>query len=241
MTSHDPTKTAALAIPAARPLVLTLDGTLTEMHGVYTADPLKAVRGQGFIKVLHKYLANALEQRFTTEARRRGLKIKLEAHIFGSHKPKDVDVAVIDPENGPLMMVGVRSQMSSIANNALTYYEDIIGECISIQDRFPMAVLGYVYLMPLAESLGKKSAIDHSRYAKMYAAISGRSGQDYRSIRGVYDQFAYLVVDFAQTPPVLQDTIGATAAPNRDLRLGTFVDRMVETFKDRHLFLDFFQ
>jgi len=235
-------KATALVAPAAavRPPVLTLDGTLSEMHTVYLANPTKAVRGQGFIKVLHRYLANALEERIAGEGKKRKIFIKLEAHIFGSHKPKNVDVAVIDPENGPLIMVGVRSQMSSIGNNALTYYQDIIGECISIQDRFPMAVIGYVYLMPLAESLGKKSSIDHARYTKMYAAISGRSGQDYKSIRGVYDQFAYLVVDFRQNPPVLQDGLVAAAVPNTDLSLATFIDRMVETFKERHLFLDFF-
>ena len=55
-----------------------------------------------------------------------------EATIYGSHKPKHVDVSVIDPENGPLVMVGIRSQMSSVAKNALTYYEGIIGECISM-------------------------------------------------------------------------------------------------------------
>lgn len=230
----------ALAAPAA-PLTLRLDDALTQMYAVYTADPTKAVRSQGFIKVLHGYLANAVEARRTAQAKKRGILIKQEAHIFGSHKPKQVDIAVIDPENGPLLIVGIRSQMSSIANNALTYYEDIIGECISLQDRFPMAVIGYVYLMPLSESLGKKSAIDHARYAKMYAAISGRGGQDYKSVRGVYDHFAYLVVDFSQNPPALQDSIVKTAVPDKDLSLTTFVNRMVQTFNDRHLFLEFFQ
>lgn len=73
----------------------------------------------------------------------------------------------------------------------------------------------------------------------MYAAISGRSGQDYKSIHGIYDQFAYLVVDFSQNPPVLQDPLIKAAVPNKDLSLATFVDRMVVTFKERHLFLDF--
>ena len=75
----------------------------------------------------------------------------------------------------------------------------------------------------------------------MYAAISGRGGQDYRSIRGIYDQFAYLVVDFSSNPPVIVDQPVRQAVPNTDLSLATFIDRMVETFKDRHLFLDFFE
>ena len=99
-------------------------------------------------------------------------------------------------------MIGVRSQMSSVGKNVLNYYEGIVGECISLQDRFPMSTIGYAYLMPLRPIMeGRETeVIDHARFAKMYAAISGRSGQDYKNVRGIYDQFAYLVVDFDQHP-----------------------------------------
>ena len=76
----------------------------------------------------------------TGSSRKRQVTVVKEATIYGFHKPNKVDVSVIDPQNGPLVMIGIRSQMSSVAKNALTYYESIIGECISIQDRFPMAV-----------------------------------------------------------------------------------------------------
>ena len=211
------------------------------MGAIYRADPTKAVRGQAFIKCLHGYFISALEARLTPTARRRGIHVKPEATILGSHKPKDVDVSVIDPENGPLMMVGVRSQMSSVGKNVLTYYESIVGECISLQDRFPMSTIGYAYLMPLKPIMeGKESeVIDHPRFAKLYASITGRTGQDYKNIRGIYDQFAYLVVDFDQEPPALRDdlVIGAVAV---DLQASSFIDRMVTTFKSRMLFMDVF-
>lgn len=213
---------------------------LREMHKEYEKSPEAAVRGQTFIKVLHKHLSADFEARLTKQARRRGIEIVLEATIFGSHKPKNVDISVVDPENGPLMMVGIRSQMSSIGKNALTYYEGIIGECISLQDRFPLATVGYVYLMPLRpiKEGREKEVVPHGRYAQMYAAIAGRGGQDYSSKRGIYDQFAYMVVDFGSDPPDLRDDIVQAAVTSTNLQIGTFVDRMVSTFKERHVFLD---
>lgn len=164
-----------------------------------------------------------------------------EAKILGATKPKDVDVAVIDPENGPLVIIGVRSQMSSVSKNVLNYYEGIIGECISLQERFPMSTHGYVYVHPLvAIKEGKeKEHIDHQRYAKMYAAISGRSGSTYKNQRGIFDQFAYMVVDFDQA--TLQSMEGVNPEGEKiDLSIGTFIDRIVNTFNARMLFWDIF-
>ncbi len=212
------------------------------MQEIYRRDPQVAVRGQSFIKTLHSLIAADLRARLTPEAVRQGIEVREEVTVYGSHKPKDVDVGVIDPSNGPLVLVGVRSQMSSIGKNALTYYEGIVGECISIQDRFPMAVTGYVYLHPMRPiKEGKQQErVDHIRFARMYEAITGRSGLDYKSIRGVYDQFAYMVVDFDSSPPVLNRELVRTAVPDTDLDIETFVGRLVSTFKKRHLFLNVF-
>jgi hypothetical protein len=208
------------------------------MDMIYRADPVAAVRGQHFIKTLHGFIAEDLESRLSTKARNRGVTVKQEAKVYGSHKPKDVDVAVLDPGNGPLMLIGVRSQMSSVAKNVLTYYQDIVGECISLQDRFPLAVYGYAYLHPL--QVAEQAAIDHARYARMYESISGRDGRNFREIKGVYDQFAYMVVDFDSSPVELRDDVIATALKELDLSITTFVDRLVETFKDRNLWIDVF-
>jgi hypothetical protein len=215
---------------------------LLEMHEVYSGDPEAAVRGQAFIKILHRALSVDLKAQLTESSLKRGVTVTEEATVFGSHKPKDVDVSVIDPANGPLMMIGVRSQMSSVAKNALTYYEEIIGECISLQDRFPMSVIGYIYLMPIhpIKTGLEHETIDHSRYSQLYDAIAGREGQAYKDIRGIFDQFAYMVVDFAAHPPVLHDEL-LSPKITHDLRISTFLDRMVGTFKQRHLFLDVFK
>lgn len=219
-----------------------LNACIKEMGMIYRADPVKAVRSQSFIKLLHAYLIDDLTGRLTPQAKKRGIAVRDEVTVLGSHKPKDVDVAVVDPDNGPLLMVGVRSQMSSIGNNVLNYYEGIVGECISLQDRFPMCTIGYVYVMPQRPiKEGKEGeSIDHQRFARMYAAITGRGGVDYKNVRGVYDEFAYMVVDFDGDPPSLVDD-AYTVADGVDLAIGTFVDRIVAKFNDRMLFWEVFQ
>lgn len=219
-----------------------LGDVLEQMKQLYMAQGEKCVRSQEFIKLLHHQLVTEVDARLSEKARKAGVKVLTEAKIFGSHKPKAVDVSVIHPKNGPLVMIGLRSQMSSIGNNVLEYYQGIIGECISLQDRFPMATIGYVYLMPLRSITAghEHKPIDHARYAKMYNAITGRSGHDYKSLRGIYDQFAYMVVDFSKSPPTIEDEIVKNAVPNTDLSVRTFVNRMIQTYIDRNLFLDYF-
>lgn len=222
--------------------VVALTDVLRRMGDTYRSNPVLAVRGQAFIKYLHEYVGTQLEARLTRFAKRRGIVVRPEAKILGSTKPKDVDVAVIDPDNGPLVLIGVRSQMSSVGKNVLTYYEGIVGECISLQQRFPMGTHGYIYLHPLTSiKEGKqRESIDHARYARMYAAVTGRSGADYKNQLGIFDQFAYMVVDFEGSPPKLRDDIVRTAVPHLDMSIDTFVDRVVETFKSRLLFWDVF-
>jgi hypothetical protein len=219
-----------------------LSDVLGNMGDLYRSDADLAVRGQAFIKLLHAYVGSQLESRLTKFARRRNVTVRYESTILGSTKPKNVDIAVIDPDNGPLVLIGVRSQMSSVGKNVLTYYEGIVGECISLQDRFPMATHGYIYLHPHKSiKAGKESeSIDHVRYAKMYAAVTGRPMRDYKGQRGIFDEFAYLVVDFSNTPPSLLDEVVKKAVPGLDLSINSFVDRIVQTFNSRTLFWDIF-
>ena len=211
------------------------------MGKTYSADPEKAVRGQAFIKLLHKYIGGQLSKRLSDRAKARGVEIKYEAQIYSSTKPKDVDVVVLDPTNGPLVIIGLRSQMSSVANNALTYYEGIVGECSSLQDRYPLAVHGYVYLHPAKPiKEGKEDQkIDHQRYAKMYAAVAGRTPGVFKMQRGMFDVFAYMIVDFGKSPPALRDDL-LPAGLKGELRLSRFIDGVVSCFKDREIFIDLF-
>ena len=237
------------AVPAV--IAATLADTLAAMHQLYITDPVNAVRGQHFIKLLHGHIAWQLTQRLHPNAVRLGVRVLEEAPILGSHKSKDVDVAVMHPTSGPLVLVGVRSQMSSVGNNVLNYYQDIVGEAISLQERYPMSVHNYAYLHPrtfvkefnaTATKPARSEVIttDYARYAKMYRAIAGRDDKLYKNSTGIYDQFAYLVVDFDESPAELRDDLIAAAVPDTDLSITTFVDRIIDTYKRRNIWLDLF-
>lgn len=209
---------------------------LIEMKQIYEDNPDHAVRSQEFIKTLHGAIAEELRSRLSCKASNEGVYVKEEAPVFGSHKKKNVDIAVIHPINGPLLTIGVRSQMGSVGKNALTYYQDIIGECISLQERFPMMTMGYVYLHPLKTNGGEKP--NHERYSRMYSAIACRDDRLYKNQVGSYDEFAYMVVDFSQDPPVLHDEIVKSVASDIDMSINTFVNRMINTFNRRNIWLD---
>lgn len=237
------------ANPLPRPS--TLEETLSRMDQIYRDNPKKAVRGQHFIKLLHGYIADDLSRRLHPDAVKEGVQVIEEAPIFGSHKSKNVDVAVVHPTSGPMVLVGVRSQMSSVGRNVLTYYQDIVGEAISLQERYPMTVHSYAYLHPYTHEETKEATKtlpervvtitpDHARYAKMYRAITGRDDRLYRTVTGLYDEFAYMVVDFEESPAVLMDELVQGAVPDTDLSITTFVDRIVETYKRRNIWFDLF-
>lgn len=220
--------------------------TLVAMKEIFERDPEAAVRSQGFIKIFHAFIAEDLRSFLTKKAERAGIRVVEEAPLFGSYKSKDVDVAVIHPINGPLILVGVRSQMSSVGKNVLTYYQDIVGEAISLQERFPMCTAGYAYLHPYEVKpwrkkngkMVKAEKPNHARYARMYAAIGQRDDRLYKHMSGSYDQFAYCVADFHADEITVRDEIVARAVKNLDLSIKTFVPRLIETFHSRNLWVE---
>ncbi|KFJ06481.1 hypothetical protein BTHE_1374 [Bifidobacterium thermophilum] len=218
-----------------------IEQCLRKMQKIYQQDPVNAVRSQNFIQTLHAYVEDDLNEHLSNKAKRKKIRVVREAHLFGSYKAKDEDLAVVDPINGPLITVGVRSQMSSVAKNALTYYQDIIGECISLQERFPMTVMGYVYLHPYQELIADQKTPDHERWAKLYASISNRDDRLYKNQVGSYDQFAYMVVDFKDPHLKIRDDIVKSAVPKIDMQISTLVPRLVQTFINRNIWLaDYF-
>jgi hypothetical protein len=188
---------------------------------------------------MHREIASEIEARLSAQALRQGVNVKLEAPVHGSFKDKNVDVAVIHPINGPLLTVGVRSQMSSIGKNILTYTQDIIGEAVSLQDRFPMSVFGYIYLLPLHPA--DTGTLDHVRYARLFANITGRGNTSFKQERGRYDHFAFALVDFDQDPPQLREDLVEQAQPRADLGLLDITNRLIETYQFRNPWLNYFE
>jgi len=208
------------------------------MKAIYAEGIDAAVRSQRFIKCVHSEIASEFEARLTDKARKDGVRVQLEAPVHGSFKDKNVDVAVIHPVNGPLILVGVRSQMSSVSKNILTYIQDIMGESVSLQDRFPMSVFAYAYLLPLRPK--DTGTLDVDRYARLFGNLTGRSGATYKQERGRYDHFAFAVVDFDADPPILMEDLVKKSNPVVDLSLEKLTDNIIETFKLRNPWLDYF-
>jgi hypothetical protein len=218
---------------------VTWSETFSEMKSIYAEGIDAAVRSQRFIKVLHRAIAVEIEDRLTEGAKGEGITVAAEAKLHGSFKDKDVDIAVIHPLNGPLILCGVRSQMSSIAKNILTYSQDIMGEAVSLQDRFPMTVFGYCYLLPLKPH--DTGNLDVTRYSKIFGSMSARSEASYKHERGRYDHFAFAVVDFETTPPELREDLVSAGNPKVDLSLSNLAGRLIETFNQRNPWLDYFK
>ena len=229
-----------------------LTSCLANMKQIYLDDPVASVRGSNFIFPLHRYCINQLVNiidpsmnlqyipldemvcprgkphypRTTIQAN--GLQLMQEATLFGSHKNKDADIVLSQYANGPQIIIGVRSQMSSVAKNLENYYEGIIGECISLHDRFPMATIGYVYLLPTEPiKPGLTEEVHLDKAEKLFEKITGRS--DWRDTHDKYEHFAFLKVDFTQDPPTLLPT-------KEVLQMETFFDKLIATHNDRNIF-----
>ena len=224
---------------------------LASMKATYLSDPTASVRGQTFIYYLHKY---CVEELYRTIGSEKVQKIELsdmkqptgkphypkvqidpqkyqlmqEVTLFGSHKNKDEDIALTHFANGPQIAIGVRSQMSSVGKNLENYYEGIIGECISLHDRFPMATLGYVYLLPKNSiKPGLTEEIDLNRAETLFQKITERN--DWHNPHDRYEHFAFLKVDFSTDPPTIIPS-------SSELSIETFFDRLVATHNNRNLF-----
>ena len=224
---------------------------LSTMKDTYLADPTIAVRSQSFIYHLHKYCVEELHaaigpdkiQKIDLDNMRRPTgkphypmipidpkkyQLMQEATLFGSHKNKDEDIALTHFANGPQIAIGVRSQMSSVGKNLENYYEGIIGECISLHDRFPMATLGYVYLLPKNPiKPGLVEEIDLDRAESLFQKITQRN--DWHSPNDKYEHFAFLKVDFSTDSPTIIPS-------SHELSIDTFFDKLVATHNDRNLF-----
>jgi hypothetical protein len=71
-----------------------------------------------------------------------------EAKVLGRFYRKQVDAVVLaDWLRGPDVLVSGKTQFSSYLNNKNNRYEEAIGEAHNLRDRYPLAAMGFVYLV----------------------------------------------------------------------------------------------
>lgn len=70
-----------------------------------------------------------------------------DANILGRFYVKQVDVVVSAWQRGPDVLVSTKTMLSSYLKNKNNRYEEAVGEGTNLRDRYPMASMGYVYLV----------------------------------------------------------------------------------------------
>jgi hypothetical protein len=71
-----------------------------------------------------------------------------ETNVLGRFYKKQVDAVVLsDWLRGPDVLVSGKTQFSSYLNNKNNRYEEAIGEAHNLRDRYPLAAMGFVYLV----------------------------------------------------------------------------------------------
>lgn len=70
-----------------------------------------------------------------------------DARVLGRFYVKQVDVLVSAWERGPDVLVSTKTQFSSYLKNKNNRYEEAVGEATNLRDRYPMAAMGFAYLV----------------------------------------------------------------------------------------------
>ncbi len=203
------------------------------MKRLYVKDPINAVRGQHMIRQLHAFSIKELKRLKVSEKK---VFLKKETKIFGAHKPKKVDVAIIHEEAGPLIIVSIRSQMSSFDNNFKNYIEGLSGEVANLHEGYPNLVVGLIYMLPKEtiqmNSAGKRETHNLHKKEKLFKPMSYR--KDVKDSPSKFEHIAYLAVDFVKDPPEVLEDIPADPT----LRIENFYDKLLKTYQKRNPFLN---
>lgn len=205
------------------------------------------------------------------------LKSKPEIKLAGFLKQKTQDVCVIpkgiekEPRKitwGPMafqnkrdpygqnfsdnmLVINVRSQMSSLAKNSDTLFERTFAEALNLHMQYPNMVLGEVYLIPVYEYddeavKRKKVAFrtnqtDVEKYISFFDSINNRRIDDEAYM---YERCTLLVVDFKRDKPKLYRNsaeLKQDGVISRDFKIeystlgfDEFASDIIEVYKQRY-------
>jgi|AntAceMinimDraft_6_1070360.scaffolds.fasta_scaffold20490_2 hypothetical protein len=197
-------------------------------------------------------------------------KITPELRVTGLLKAKNQDVAItVDPHEKEVvstgvnagqvdsigqkatnsaLVIGVRSQMSSLSKNFDTLAERAFAETLNLRLRAPNITLGEVYLVPIHEfedaalknnTFGfKSSKIDLDKFVRIFNAISGPRGLDDVESLYKYNSTALIVADFSpEKVRILWDEADVAevfdsqvAESMKNLMPATFTERIVNDY-----------
>ena len=161
------------------------------------------------------------------------------------------DPLVIKATNSSIV-IGVRSQLSSVGKNFDTLMERAFAETLNLRLRFPNLVMGEVYLLPLFEykdEAMKRNLVEFNRqpisigkFIRTFVGISGRSAEASADIYK-YERTSLILADFRKNPPELCLTasdlvrvgVGSEMADKYEqISPRSFASDIIETYLQRH-------
>jgi hypothetical protein len=206
---------------------------LAEMKKVHIAGERagynEAVRTQKFIRMLHEWALNQLKKVGIRETDK--IKILTETKVPGYFKLKNVDILVLHEIAGPILILSVKSLMSSITNNFTNTYEGMIGDVIGLHERYPYLIMCHLFLMP-KEVLKREETYPIQYYARLLGKINGR--KDETDDVKKYERVGLLLVDFKkEQPEVIKDI-----PSDRSLRIENYFDDIATLYRDRMIWAE---
>jgi len=201
-----------------------------------------------------------------------------ERDVWGLLKKKKQDVVVLFEkekeeviEEGPLkgtkdllgknatkysIVIGIRSQLSSVGKNTDTLMERAFAETINLRLRHPYLVMGEVYMLIVKEydeQAMKENRIEFKdnyckveNYISIFNAMSGRNNYDQLLDSYKYEKSALLLVDFSREPAKIYTNLEelkedgiVSQAFSEDFSLlvpQSFVKGLIDAYKVRHNF-----
>lgn len=110
------------------------------------------------------------------------------------------------------IVIGVRSQLSSVGKNFDTLMERAFAETLNLRLRLPKLVMGEIYLLPIFEYddaamksnrvAFKRSPIELEKFIRTFIGISGRLPQETKD-EYKYERSALILTDFRPNPPAV--------------------------------------
>lgn len=200
-----------------------LTSALRSMKKLFVADPTYAVRSKSFITLFQNYCAEELRSRGIES---NGLHIEVEQKITVGRGKVEADVGVFNKSNEPVLIVDVRSQMSSLGKNFNNYIRMKAGEVESVHVAYPGCIVGLVYIHPAADVPTKLpvNSVGSFNYASAARQLSSLIvSNSTTELLSKYQYVSYCVIDFNSNPPQLSAHIPADG----ELRLEHFFDDIV--------------
>lgn len=155
--------------------------------------------------------------------------------LFNGNSPKEETI-----QDGPLcgltdpvgkstsrksIVIGVRSQMSSVGKNFDTLMERLFAETLNLRLRMTDLTMGEVYLLPVVEYKSepmkknrvewKDRPINIEKFLRTFSAFSGRGAHNYHDKNEyMYERSALVLADFRKSPPKVYETTQQLKADN---------------------------